>query len=46
MREKYTTPEMEIIEFEVEDIITGSLPGSIPGPTTDNNETLIVRSDV
>lgn len=25
MREKYTTPEMEIIEFEVEDIITTSL---------------------
>ena len=24
MREKYTTPEMEIIEFEVEDIITAS----------------------
>ena len=25
MREKYTTPEMEVIEFEVEDIITTSL---------------------
>jgi len=25
VREKYTTPEMEIIEFEVEDIITTSL---------------------
>jgi len=24
MKEKYTTPEMEIIEFEVEDIITAS----------------------
>ena len=24
MRENYTTPEMEIIEFEVEDIITAS----------------------
>ena len=24
MKEKYTTPEMEIIEFEVEDIITTS----------------------
>ena len=24
MREKYTTPEMEVIEFEVEDIITTS----------------------
>ena len=35
MREKYTTPEMEIIEFEVEDIITGSLPLS-------ENETPII----
>ena len=25
MKEKYTTPEMEVIEFEVEDIITTSL---------------------
>lgn len=24
MKEKYTTPEMEVIEFEVEDIITTS----------------------
>ena len=24
MREKYTTPEMEIVEFETEDIITTS----------------------
>lgn len=24
MKEKYTTPEMEVIEFEVEDIITAS----------------------
>ncbi len=24
MKEKYTTPEMEIVEFEVEDIITES----------------------
>ena len=25
MKEKYTAPEMEIIEFEVEDIITTSI---------------------
>ena len=24
MKEKYTAPEMEIVEFEVEDIITNS----------------------
>lgn len=26
MKEKYITPEMEIIEFETEDVITESLP--------------------
>ena len=31
MKEKYTTPEMEIIEFEVEDIITTS-GGVTSGP--------------
>ena len=30
MKEKYTTPEMEIIEFEVEDIITTSDPDELP----------------
>lgn len=32
MKEKYTTPEMEIIEFEVEDIITASGGGPIELP--------------
>ena len=36
MREKYTTPEMEVIEFEVEDIITAS------DPSLDENETHII----
>lgn len=26
MKERYETPEMEIVEFETEDIITNSLP--------------------
>ena len=39
MREKYTTPEMEVIEFEVEDIITTSV---IP----DENETDILNGAV
>lgn len=32
MKEKYTTPEMEVIEFEVEDIITTSVldPDELP----------------
>lgn len=30
--EKYITPEMEIIKFEVEDIITGSTVFSTDGP--------------
>lgn len=29
MKEKYTTPEMEVIEFEVEDIITTSDPSGV-----------------
>ena len=35
MKERYTTPEMEIIEFEVEDIIT----------TSDETEILTVQPD-
>ncbi len=35
MKEKYTAPEMEIVEFECEDIITTS------GIDQDNNETPI-----
>lgn len=27
MKEKYTAPEMEIVEFETEDIITNSIYG-------------------
>lgn len=27
MKEKYTAPEMEIVEFETEDIITNSING-------------------
>lgn len=32
MREKYTSPEMEIIEFDTEDVITTSLTngGNVP----------------
>ena len=26
MKKEYTTPEMEIVEFETEDIITASVP--------------------
>ena len=34
MKEKYTAPEMEIVEFEVEDVITTSGGGLTP----DDNE--------
>ena len=30
MKEKYTAPEMEIIEFDTEDVITTSLVGTPP----------------
>ena len=32
MKEKYATPEMEIIEFDIEDVITTSLTngGNVP----------------
>jgi hypothetical protein len=29
MKEKYTTPEMDIIEFEAEDVITTSDPPEV-----------------
>ena len=35
MKEKYTAPEMEIVEFEVEDVITASKDEiEIVGPGT------------
>lgn len=30
MKEKYTTPEMEVVEFETEDIITASGGDDLP----------------
>lgn len=35
--EKYITPEMEVIEFEAEDVITTS------GITLDDDETMIIK---
>lgn len=32
MREKYETPEMEVIEFETEDVITTSGVGGVDDP--------------
>ena len=40
MKEKYTTPEMEIIEFEVEDIVTASSPS---GWEASANETGLLK---
>ena len=40
MKEKYTTPEMEIIEFEVEDIVTASSPS---GWEPSTNETDLIK---
>ena len=34
MKAKYTTPVMEVIEFEVEDIITNSGDGNLVKPIT------------
>lgn len=31
MKERYEVPEMEIVEFETEDIITTSNPSDVPG---------------
>lgn len=31
MKERYETPEMEIVEFETEDIITTSGENALPG---------------
>ena len=39
MKEKYTAPEMEIVEFEVEDVITTS---NGQGPTLDDDEITVV----
>ena len=39
MKEKYTAPEMEIVEFEVEDVITTS-------PPYENDETDITNNIV
>ena len=35
MKKKYTAPEMEITEFDVEDVITGSLPENGQGGDED-----------
>lgn len=37
MKEKYTAPEMEIVEFEVEDIITTSC-----NPDLGDDETIVI----
>ena len=36
MREKYETPEMEVIEFETEDVITTSGVGGVDDPIIGN----------
>ena len=36
MKEKYETPEMEIVEFDVEDVITTSDPNIDDSGNTDN----------
>ena len=39
MKEIYEAPEMEIVEFEAEDIITESgTPGLNPNPPADGND--------
>ena len=35
MKERYETPEIEVVEFEAEDIITGSITGDTPFVPTD-----------
>lgn len=35
MKEKYVMPEMEVVEFEAEDMIVASLPGDNDTPSVD-----------
>ena len=43
MKEKYITPEMEIIEFEVEDIITASGDSGSGGVTSGPIELPVIK---
>ena len=43
MKEKYTTPQMEIIEFDVEDIITASGDSSSGGVSSGPIELPVIK---
>lgn len=45
MRDKYTVPEMEIIEFEAEDIITASGDSGSGGATSGPIELPVIKPD-